>query len=305
MCVFFGPGGLTSAKATGAVPPLVVENTRIFARRAGEREQILAYQMALRAGDEVVMVLPLPVGSRDERLAVQFLNLEKCDELFIHLNYMLPVWVPPYTPPDDDAIEKFSMHELGARTPLAVQKVGSFEASFVPSIADFDRLDPRFRVAPELWAELGDYSDWGFAVFQLHDIAREKMTPVHPMAFRFITRYPESLFFPTVHIHDGSVHPAADFDHLLYFQSDSSARWEERWFVDGVEVADRGVSPASRTGRIRWSASERIGQDLLDRAGDPDAARIVIDPELPLQAFGMKGLLPNRDTWLHEEAAWR
>ena len=35
--------------------------------------------------------------------------------------------------------------------PLAVQQVGSFIASYVPTRADFDRLDPRFRVPDELF----------------------------------------------------------------------------------------------------------------------------------------------------------
>lgn len=34
------------------------------------------------------------------------------------------------------------------------------------------------------------------------------------------TRSPDKLFFPTIHIHDGQVHDAADFDHYLYYQDD-------------------------------------------------------------------------------------
>jgi len=41
---------------------------------------------------------------------------------------------------------------------------------------------------------------------------------VHPMAFSFLRRDANELFFPTVHIHDGTVHPKADFDHTLYCQ---------------------------------------------------------------------------------------
>jgi hypothetical protein len=38
------------------------------------------------------------------------------------------------------------------------------------------------------------------------------------MAFEFPISKPDSLFFPTVHIHDGKVHAMADFDHRLYCQ---------------------------------------------------------------------------------------
>ena len=38
------------------------------------------------------------------------------------------------------------------------------------------------------------------------------------MAFEFPRANPRQLFFPTVHIHDGKVHPTAKFDHALYCQ---------------------------------------------------------------------------------------
>lgn len=38
------------------------------------------------------------------------------------------------------------------------------------------------------------------------------------MAFSFASRYAKTLFFPTVHIHDGQVHANEDFDHDLYWQ---------------------------------------------------------------------------------------
>jgi len=48
---------------------------------------------------------------------------------------------------------------------LEVHDVGEFEASFVPTQADFERLDARFRLDPAVWAQLPQYADWGFAVF--------------------------------------------------------------------------------------------------------------------------------------------
>jgi hypothetical protein len=107
--------------------------------------------------------------------------------------------------------------ELSADT-LVVHEVGAFVASFVPRLVDFARLDPRFRLPETVWSALPQYSDWGFAVFQL----AKGNTKVHPMAFHFPTRAPSRLFFPTVHVHDGSVHTHAEFDHELYFQSSSA-----------------------------------------------------------------------------------
>jgi hypothetical protein len=115
---------------------------------------------------------------------------------------------------------------------LQVHDVGDFEASFVPRIPDFDRLDERFRIASDVWDQLSIYQDYGFAVFKLkgrksHSLPsplrlafrRDHNTRrVHPMAFTFPRRHPELLYFPTVHVHDRTVHPRAMFDHMLYCQ---------------------------------------------------------------------------------------
>src|SRR5690606_16069404 len=97
---------------------------------------------------------------------------------------------------------------------LAVHEVGDFVASFVPTLADFRRLDPQFVIPQESWDKIPEYSDYGFAVFQLKSLVGNP----HPMAFEFTTRWPDRIFFPTVHIHDGEVHDREEFDHTLYLQ---------------------------------------------------------------------------------------
>ncbi len=47
------------------------------------------------------------------------------------------------------------------------------------------------------------------------------------MAFSFPTRDAKKNFFPTVHVHDGKVHPEAKFDHKLYCQAAIPLKWEE------------------------------------------------------------------------------
>lgn len=97
---------------------------------------------------------------------------------------------------------------------LVVHEIGSFVASYVPTRADFARLDPRFRLPDVLFDSVAHYEDYGFAVFQL---APGNVT-VHPMGLQMPTRRPAALFFPTVHVHDGRFHPTAKFDHSLYYQ---------------------------------------------------------------------------------------
>jgi hypothetical protein len=119
---------------------------------------------------------------------------------------------------------------------LKVKDVGDFEASFVPTVADFDRLDERFRLPETIWTEtLPRYSDWGFAVFKL----KSQHQRVHPIALTFPRRDPEKLFFPTLHIHDGEFHDEADFDHALYCQISDGIRrnmmpWQESAKPAGV-----------------------------------------------------------------------
>jgi hypothetical protein len=95
-----------------------------------------------------------------------------------------------------------------------VHQVGSFEASYVPSLADMSRLDERFRIPDEVWSRRPEYASYGFAVFKL----KKGSKTIHPMAMKFATATPRSLFFPTVHVHDGELHDRARFDHTLYYQ---------------------------------------------------------------------------------------
>lgn len=192
MCIF-------SARRSG----LTVAKTRIYARVERERQH-LAYAMQLATSEDVAMILPVPVVAGSAEDAMTFVDLSAYPSLFDELSALFPAPAPAFGPPQ--------ARELPAK--LVVHEVGAFEASFVPSIADLARLDPRFRLPDAVWAQLPQYADWGFAVFQL----RRGDAKVHPMAFHFPTRAPSRVFFPTVHVHDGAVHDRAHFDHELYWQ---------------------------------------------------------------------------------------
>lgn len=185
-----------------------VANTRIFSRRIDETHQAIAYQMEFAADSDLAMILPLPVVVGSPEKAVKFINLKEYETFFDDLNNAFPRpkslgrGVPPAASGGDPIPE------------LEVQSVGSFEASFVPTVADFHRLDKRFRIEPEVWKKIPAYADYGFAVFKL----KKGDHKVHPMALSFPSRHPDKLFFPTVHIHDGEVHDKEHFDHQLYCQ---------------------------------------------------------------------------------------
>ncbi len=199
-----------------------VGGTKIFSRltanEADEIVQYLVYSMNVSTDSEVAMILPLPVSSQTED-AVQFIPLNGYSEFFedMEKGFHTPIVGPG---------EAIACNAGSTPGKLAVKGIGDFIASFVPTLADFDRLDERFRLPAATWNKLPQYSDWGFAVFQLkespagQEIARGTPRRIHPMAFQYPTWMDESLYFPTLHIHDGQVNASAEFDHTLYFQGD-------------------------------------------------------------------------------------
>jgi hypothetical protein len=188
-------------------PVQSVKATSIFARSAANGRQCLVYSMTMQAKEDLAMILPLPVQVGAGEKAVSFIDLSGYPGFFADLAKGFP---QPLATADS------APRGLGAQPPrkLEVLKVGSFEASFVPTVNDFSRLDERFRLPAGTWDKLPAYRNHGFAVFKL----KAGETKVHPMAFSFPRAKPEELFFPTVHIHDGKVHERAEFDHVLNCQ---------------------------------------------------------------------------------------
>lgn len=194
-----------------------VNNTRIFARSQSDGRQFIIYAMSISAKEDIAMVLPIPVVPVSGEKAVQFIALDKYPTIFSDMAKGFPVT---------------SARSWGMAAPTAmpapkleVQRVGSYDASFVPTVADFSRLDERFRLPEGTWEKLPGYKGFGFAVFKL----RKGTHSVHPMAFSFPSATPERLFFPTLHIHDGEVHKKAEFDHTLYCQGTGlkTGEWQE------------------------------------------------------------------------------
>ena len=188
-------------------PVKSVSDTKIFARFGAKGRQFLVYSMKLDAAEPLAMVLPIPVVEGVKETDLRFINLEKYPAFFEDLKSGFP---EPIMLTNDYASVTRSATKAA---PLKVIRVGSFEASFVPTAKDFSRLDERFRLPPQSFDKLKGYSKFGFAVFKL----KAGNQKVHPMAFEFPTSSPR-LFFPTVHIHDGEVHDKAGFDHDLYCQ---------------------------------------------------------------------------------------
>lgn len=257
MCCFTGPVNR-------------VYGTKIFARLDGDR-QAIAYAMAFETDQPVAMVLPIPVAAGPESEVVSFVTLPESSRLFEELASGFPVprdntlsWGPTARSASDPMPQ-----------PLVVHRVGNFVASFVPTMNDFDRLDPVFRIAPETWAQVPGYERFGFVVFQLHELSGEPK----PMAFWFKTATPDQVFFPTLHIHDGTIHSHENFDHVLYVQGDA--------FDRGAGGYTNQMDPNTRLIRSRDPASSFVS----DSAG-------LISPSGLVHRKFLNGSFPNQDTIL-------
>lgn len=196
-----------------------VKNTRIFARLGEKGNQVLIYAMSMSASEDVAMVLPIPVKAGTSESDVRFFDYSGYGDVFADLNRCFPE-------PASFAMPFGGASRSERSAPLKVVTVGAYDASFVPTIGDFNRLDERFRLPDGVWAKLPGYASFGFAVFKL----KKGRHDVHPMAFSFPTAKAGSIFFPTLHIHDGEVHDKERFDHTLYLQGRNlqmSSQWEE------------------------------------------------------------------------------
>lgn len=263
---------------------LTVGGTNIFARARGDR-QALIYGMNITASDSVAMVLPLPTPPDVGEDAVRFIDLSGYSKVFVDLNECFPPVMPP---------QARGGVALGGGTPikttLKVHDAGEFEASFVPTLSDIDRIDPRFRLPEGIWAALPQYRDWSFAVFQLRDVAEPprglrrvfggvRPKTIHPMALEFPRRFTDRLFFPTVHLHDGSVHDHDTFDHALFWQLDPKGK--------GTFWSDTPTH--THTLHTLETANSHV---------DIAAAKDLIDADSIVHRQDLHGLLPNQDHWV-------
>jgi len=262
-----------------------VHGTRIFARQKAAGTQTLVYQMKYSASEPTAMILPLPVALPTRENAVGWTSLKEYPSFFDDLDNGFPE-----KPPSQGLFASKSA-AIAAAPALAVHEVGDFIASFVPSVKDFDRVDPRFAIARDVWAQIPQYADYGFAVFQLKELAGSP----HPIAFDFASRLGGRIFFPTVHIHDGTVHREDAFDHMLYVQD---ARYDARaGDYDGPEQIDdrtgfvRSKERASAFGDVPRSAGVLAGELLVHRmpiVGMHRNEDVLVDPE-PSRSRGACG----------------
>jgi hypothetical protein len=245
-----------------------VSKTRIFARLTEKETQFLVYQMAYESAETNAMILPIPVRQPTDSNTMRFISLKSYSNFFDDLAKGFPFKSP--------FISIGCGGPKSAQTMLDVLNVGNYIASFVPTLSDFSRLDERFTLPASTWAKVPQYANYGFAVFQL---AAGSLTP-HPMAFEFKTAT-EEIYFPTLHIHDGEVHKAEEFDHVLYLQ--------HAGFDSRVYPYQNANELDESTGLVR---SEHAAKTFCDI----DRCQGIIDGDLLVHYKMIDGIQPNCDT---------
>jgi hypothetical protein len=236
-----------------------VTETRIFARSLPEGRQVIVYRMNLNTKLDTAMVLPIPVKAGSGEKAVQFVDLSGYPRMMRDMELLFL---------ERSLSDPFAGPASGDEDTLEVKPVGAFEVSYVPTKADFARLDERFRMPPKVWDALPVYDQYGFVVFKF----RKANALIHPMAFAFPRADAARLYFPTVHVHDGKVHDEEEFDHILYCQK-----------IPGDDFSVQ-----------QWMESPELPANAVNVV----AARGIVDPRLHVYRKELKGRLPNTDTVL-------
>ncbi|HBV66256.1 MAG TPA: hypothetical protein DEF45_24905 [Rhodopirellula sp.] len=112
-----------------AQPVDSVSRTRIFGRLTEQKSQFVTYQMSYSSKIFNAMILPIPIQARAKRNPIRFIDLSAYPEFFRHLERGFP---EPKSLTGSRAIESAPQHDS-----LHFQKLGHFEASFVPTINHF------------------------------------------------------------------------------------------------------------------------------------------------------------------------
>ena len=120
-------------------------------------------------------------------------------------------------------------------------------------------------------------------MFQLKSLAGS----THPIAFEWKTRLRGQVYFPTVHIHDGTVHKEDEFDHALYLQdSELDSKVGD---YDGPQSKD------SRTGLVRSEGKASAFAKVPWALG-------LVDADLLVHRMTIQGMHANKDTIINPRA---
>ncbi len=241
-----------------------VSNTQIYISSSKDRtRQIVIYTNKVDSPLENAMILPVP-----NPLSVELLNFSHYKDIFEDCNKCFRFLDDSYND-SHNTRALYASASLPSRPPLPVYTVGSYQASIVPSFADFDRLNLKIlRVNPEVFKLLKDTYDssFGFIVCQLRTGSHQ----YHPFAYTHDIHSSRLLFTPTLHYHLGESSVTADWDHIIYspmtdlyttgryvFKNTNDVDWKKipeayRWPSQGYFTMNRHCIQGNKKNKDLW-----------------------------------------------------
>jgi len=260
-----------------------VKGTKMFARLDGIGNQYIVYSVEYASATDCVVVLPLPVA--DDGASVQFVALDDYGDFF---NDLASGFVPP-------SMGRWMQVKSDSSVIPSLRADGM---AYLGSTQDFARLDSGFRPPADFLDWYPHYRDFGFVVIKLPStelpmeaiggFSAEELTErrrelgfvtpdrvrLHPIAFRFASREPRCIYYPTILIQDGEFRPTMEMDHTLYLQHDKL----------GNDFALQNVGHVSlRAGNFMRSTTPRG----------------VICPRSCCFRRILRGTVANQDTWVY------
>ena len=239
-----------------------VAKTRIYVSAdEANRRQLTVYSNYVSSSRENAMILPVPNPE-----SIELLNFSNYPAFFEDLANCFQKRIPR-------GISNTLGFGLVTET-LPIYKVGSYQASIVPNLDEFDRLDfHTFKVDPNLYSFLDVHyrkGNFGFIVCSL--MAGDHT--YHPFAYTHGMHKSGRLFIPTMHYHPGHTHETGDWDHLIY--SPSTTLHDDKYRF----VSNRQINWNKLPEEYRWAYDtpmncwEKVGtwdnHDLLvDHTVDP------------------------------------
>ncbi len=314
-----------------------ISATKIFARHTEPGYQLIIYGMSIATDSSAAMILPIPIKPESGEDAIRFIDMDSAKDKPNNIDHQedQPVIISNEPRNFFDELENICHSEyipepslrysdpfgdaFGSNTDISsvlkVHEIGDYEASYIPSKDDFNRLNKCFRLETKIWDKLPNYNQYGFVVFQLKTSKDyRKKSDIPPMAFEFPTSEPYKLFFPTIHVHGNEDYndlSKADFDHTLYCQR-PNARAEFKYQRDLLK--QKTPTPA-RNVEIIYKESKGLSNQYYFR-GYPwflsseansfssalnDFHNNIIDSSKKIVAMNLKGSFKNRDIWLEKK----
>lgn len=203
------------------VAPMKTKNAQ-----GGDR-QLTVYCNSVTTKNRGAMILPFPARQvlGDETAGCEFFDLSNYTHLFHDLKDLC--WPAYFT-------SQSSMTFSNSATPqLKVYDVGSYKASIVPHVRDFQRLNQLYRISPALIHFMQNQypQHFSFVVCQL-DVNKT----YHPFGYIHDMLPNNQMFIPTMHWHQHESLDTAsrvDWDHQIFIMNGVLTSTPEQFQLGG------------------------------------------------------------------------